>query len=396
MRATAQDRDAARMLGIDVDRTIAFTFALGGALAGIGGFLYVMYFTTTRYDLGFQIGLFAFTAAVLGGIGNLAGAALGGLLIGLIQNFNEGLSWHAPGLGLDAVDRLLDPDPDPRLPPAGPARRVDGDARVSTSRAPPGRASRATGGSSAGSASLLGADHRLLPVDLLELARCAFQNSQWMPQLTTMVPVLVFVIMALGLNVVVGYAGLLDLGYVAFYAAGAYVAGWFASQQFAPHNVHFGAIDITPDTPGIHISPWLLILVGAALRRAARHHHRRADAASARRLPRDRDARLRRDHPAGRQEREQLLRLQRDERPGGPHRASTRWGSAQTTPRLVPVHTRGLHDPVQPGQVLLLVARRAAGVHALLHDPPARLAPRPRLGRDPRGRGRRRPRWASR
>jgi branched-chain amino acid transport system permease protein len=97
MRATAQDRDAARMLGIDVDRTIAFTFALGGALAGIGGFLYVMYFTTTRWDLGFQIGLFAFTAAVLGGIGNLVGAALGGMLIGLIQNFNEGLSWHAPG-----------------------------------------------------------------------------------------------------------------------------------------------------------------------------------------------------------------------------------------------------------------------------------------------------------
>jgi branched-chain amino acid transport system permease protein len=97
MRATAQDRDAARMLGIDVDRTIAFTFALGGGLAGIGGFLYVMYFTTTRFDLGFQIGLFAFTAAVLGGIGNLGGAALGGLLIGLIQNFNEGLSWNAPG-----------------------------------------------------------------------------------------------------------------------------------------------------------------------------------------------------------------------------------------------------------------------------------------------------------
>jgi branched-chain amino acid transport system permease protein len=97
MRATAQDRDAARMLGIDVDRTIAFTFALGGALAGVGGFLWVMYFTSTRYDLGFQVGLFAFTAAVLGGIGNLAGAALGGLLIGLIQNFNEGLSWHAPG-----------------------------------------------------------------------------------------------------------------------------------------------------------------------------------------------------------------------------------------------------------------------------------------------------------
>jgi branched-chain amino acid transport system permease protein len=84
-----------------------------------------------------------------------------------------------------------------------------------------------------------------------------------MPQLTTMVPVLVFVIMALGLNVVVGYAGLLDLGYVAFYAAGAYVAGWFASQQFAPHKVHVGAVGITSETPGIHISPWLLIVVGA-------------------------------------------------------------------------------------------------------------------------------------
>jgi branched-chain amino acid transport system permease protein len=92
----------------------------------------------------------------------------------------------------------------------------------------------------------------------------AFQDSQWMPQLTTMVPVLVFVIMALGLNVVVGYAGLLDLGYVAFYAAGAYVAGWFGSQQFAPHNVHLGAIDVPASQPGIHISPWLLILVGAA------------------------------------------------------------------------------------------------------------------------------------
>ena len=56
-----------------------------------------MYFTHARFDLGFQIGLFAFTAAVLGGIGNLTGAALGALLIGLIQNFNKGLSWHAPG-----------------------------------------------------------------------------------------------------------------------------------------------------------------------------------------------------------------------------------------------------------------------------------------------------------
>jgi branched-chain amino acid transport system permease protein len=96
MRAVAQDMDAARMMGVDVDRTISFTFALAGMLAGAGGTLYVLDITTTRFDLG-QIGLLAFTAAVLGGIGNLTGAALGAFAIGLIQAFNEGLSWHAPG-----------------------------------------------------------------------------------------------------------------------------------------------------------------------------------------------------------------------------------------------------------------------------------------------------------
>jgi branched-chain amino acid transport system permease protein len=97
MRATAQNRDAARLMGIDVDRAISFAFGLGGALAGVGGFVYLMYFTQARFDLGFRIGLFAFTAAVLGGIGNISGAALGGYLIGFIENFNSGLTWHAPG-----------------------------------------------------------------------------------------------------------------------------------------------------------------------------------------------------------------------------------------------------------------------------------------------------------
>ena len=78
MRATAQDQDAARLMGINVDRTISFTFALGGAMAGAAGLLYLETFGTTRYDAGFQLGLIAFTAAVLGGIGNLQGAVLGG------------------------------------------------------------------------------------------------------------------------------------------------------------------------------------------------------------------------------------------------------------------------------------------------------------------------------
>jgi branched-chain amino acid transport system permease protein len=97
MRATAQDKDAAAMMGINVNRTISFTFLIAGGLAGAAGLLYALYFTQVRYDQGFQLGLIAFTAAVLGGIGNLPGAVLGALVIGFIQAFNEGLAWHAPG-----------------------------------------------------------------------------------------------------------------------------------------------------------------------------------------------------------------------------------------------------------------------------------------------------------
>ena len=97
MRATAQDRDASAIMGINVNRTISFTFLIAGSLAGSAGLLYALYVTTIRYDQGFQLGLIAFTSAVLGGIGNLPGAVLGALLIGLIQAFNEGLGWHAPG-----------------------------------------------------------------------------------------------------------------------------------------------------------------------------------------------------------------------------------------------------------------------------------------------------------
>ena len=97
MRATAQDKDAAAMMGINVNRTISFTFMIAGSLAGAAGLLYSLYVTTVRFDQGFQLGLIAFTAAVLGGIGNLPGAVFGAVLIGLIQAFNEGLNWHAPG-----------------------------------------------------------------------------------------------------------------------------------------------------------------------------------------------------------------------------------------------------------------------------------------------------------
>ena len=93
MRATSQDRDASTLMGINVNKTIAFTFALGGAMAGAAGLLYQQSVGTTSYNLGFQLGLIAFTSAVLGGIGNLWGAVVGGLLIGLIQGLNDGLPY---------------------------------------------------------------------------------------------------------------------------------------------------------------------------------------------------------------------------------------------------------------------------------------------------------------
>jgi len=85
--------------------------------------------------------------------------------------------------------------------------------------------------------------------------------GKYFPSLGDSVIVVVFTMMAVGLNVVVGYAGLLDLGYVAFYAAGAYTAAWFASQQFEQVTFHFGAVGIQPDVTGIHLSIWLILII---------------------------------------------------------------------------------------------------------------------------------------
>jgi branched-chain amino acid transport system permease protein len=89
MRATAQDPEAARLMGINVDHTISLTFLLGGLLAGAAGLIYALYNTTVWYFQGFTAGLIAFTAAVMGGIGNLQGAVLGGLIIGCIQQISD-------------------------------------------------------------------------------------------------------------------------------------------------------------------------------------------------------------------------------------------------------------------------------------------------------------------
>ena len=89
MRATAQDREASGLMGIDVNRTVTLTFLIAGALAGAAGMVVALYYGQTFFQLGFQFGLLSFTAAVLGGIGNLTGATLGGIVIGMIGALSD-------------------------------------------------------------------------------------------------------------------------------------------------------------------------------------------------------------------------------------------------------------------------------------------------------------------
>lgn len=98
MRATAQDPEAAALMGVNINRTISVTFLVGGALAGAAAVIYNLFSGQVWFFTGFQLGLIAFTAAVLGGIGNIYGAVLGGFVIGLIQNLtiqyvHNGLNW---------------------------------------------------------------------------------------------------------------------------------------------------------------------------------------------------------------------------------------------------------------------------------------------------------------
>ena len=89
MRATAQDPDTAGLMGVDVNRTIAITFIIGGALAGAAGVVQILYNNVTVWNLGFRFGLISFTAAVLGGIGNMRGAVLGALILGIVSAMSD-------------------------------------------------------------------------------------------------------------------------------------------------------------------------------------------------------------------------------------------------------------------------------------------------------------------
>lgn len=106
IRAVAEDKDVAALMGVDVDRTIAITFAVGAAMAGAAGILYGLMFGQTHFFMGFIPGIKAFTAAVLGGIGSIPGAAIGGLFLGMIEAVGPPL--FLEGLGIPGAHQLKD------------------------------------------------------------------------------------------------------------------------------------------------------------------------------------------------------------------------------------------------------------------------------------------------
>jgi hypothetical protein len=134
MQAVSEDKDTAALMGIDVDRIIVITFLVGGALAGAAGVFYALLFRQVHFFMGFFPGLKAFTAAVLGGIGNVTGAMLGGMFLGIAESLFPNLVLD--GLGIPAPYQLKDalafPDagPDPDLPadrhPRRASRRQEG------------------------------------------------------------------------------------------------------------------------------------------------------------------------------------------------------------------------------------------------------------------------------
>ena len=286
-----------------------------------GGVIYTLYIGTSRFELGFRLGLFAFTAAVLGGIGNLTGAVLGGILLGLIAAYNEGFGdarWTTTIIFSILILILV-------FRPVGPARRADAGGPVSepgqpAQRPAPGRLGarlRSEGGRERAAAAL-----SCCPASRSFSSSRTRSGRSSLIDLDIVIVMAVYVMLALGLNIVVGYAGLLDLGYVAFFALGAYTLGWFGSDALLrARTFHFGSVrqhGAARDPPQLldrrDRSP-------AAIAGDRGRDHRLADAAPARRLPRDRHARLRRDHPGRLPQRRRVAGA--DGRAGRARRSST-------------------------------------------------------------------------
>lgn len=220
MRATAEDPAAAQLVGIPIDRVIAMAFLIGSAFAALAGILYAQAYSFAHPTMGFMPGLKALTAAVLGGIGSIPGAALGGMILAFAETFAagylpNGAAWR-DAIGFAILILVLIFRPQGLMGRAelneAPAGSLVGDRVTAGTRWP--ALERYLQRMSEGSLAL----NIALAVIAIALAFIV-TNDYW---LRILIFVVTYGLLASGLNVVVGFTGLLDLGFVAFWAVGSY------------------------------------------------------------------------------------------------------------------------------------------------------------------------------
>ena len=259
------------MMGVEVDRVVMMTFFLGSALAGAAGLIFGLYYNYTSFIIGYTAGLRAFTAAVLGGIGSIPGAMLGGILIGLIESLGGqfiAVRW-TDVIIFSILVLVLVFRPTGLLGHAYPRQSPEASMLTLNSR----------------DSSL----HDTLLLRRIRQHSAAGRFSSPFRSASLLFPLIdgneadidaaanacAFAVLALGLNIVVGFAGLLDLGYAAFFAIGAYSYGIVASWQLQPEWSSFWEpfqwlglvaryhVDGRPDVVHFTLSFWLALPISA-------------------------------------------------------------------------------------------------------------------------------------
>jgi branched-chain amino acid transport system permease protein len=221
LRACAQDAEMARLCGVNQNGIIRMAFAIGGALAGAAAFMFTIYYTHPYTEYGVQSGLFAFTAAVLGGIGRPRGAFWSGLLLGVFAAFSDffiSSQWTPVLLMLMLIAALT-------IRPTGLLGEAQGDDPVARANIDDVGERR------------IGRDRPWLTTALMVLA-VAYPLIDLIFGLhyqLVATHILLFVMLALGLNIVLGYAGLLDMGYAACFALGGYTVAILTGGQLSAY-----------------------------------------------------------------------------------------------------------------------------------------------------------------
>jgi branched-chain amino acid transport system permease protein len=235
-RATAQDIEAAAFMGVNVDRVVSLIYILGSALAGVGGVLLGLLYTQVDFTFGFFIGLKAFTAAVIGGIGNIRGALLGGLILGVAESLAAGLISptykDVTTFVLLALVLLIRP-----TGILGKPMRI---REVLTTRPSGGRPNAVSLWMADAAATLRAKPWgRHAPTAAMALGAALILAMPFLLERPYHVRVGaaigLAVMMVASLNVVTGWTGLLSLGHIGFYAVGAYVYAFVASAHFGVH-----------------------------------------------------------------------------------------------------------------------------------------------------------------